>query len=93
MIVAAFLVTALAAMVIGIWLSARAAKGHMSVNPVKVWAFIDSLKQKTIESYVEELSTALDLKYQDDKLVAANQMTAFIREYTADVLEKQKTRR
>ena len=93
MLIAAFLVTALAGMVIGIWLSARAAKGQMPVNPVKMWAFIDTLKKKTIEAYSEELCSAVELKYPDDRIVTAPLVAAFIKEYTANILEHETTRR
>ena len=62
MLIAAFLVTAFAGMVIGIWLSARAAKGQMPVNPVRMLAFVDLLKSKTAKAYSEGLVKELEEK-------------------------------
>ena len=63
MVIAAFLITAFAGMVVGISLSARAAKVQMSVNPVKMLAFVDLLKSKTAAAYSEGL-----LKEFEEKL-------------------------
>jgi hypothetical protein len=93
MIVAAFLVTALAGMVVGIWLSARAAKGQMLANPVRVWAFVDTLKQKTIEAYADELVHALSLKSPPEQDLTAEEVATFIKTYTEEVLKHKTTRR
>ena len=88
MLIAAFLVTAFAGVVLGIWLSSRAVKGQMPINPVRIWAFTEIVKKKTIEAYAEELSSAMELKYPDDRLVTAPLVATFIREYTAAALER-----
>ena len=93
MAIVAFILTALAGVVIGIWLALRASNGQMSSNPTKIWAFVDLLKHKTIEAYAAELVTAIGLKFPDDARVTGTMMADFIAEYTKGVLEHEVTRR
>jgi len=94
MVVAAFIITAIAGVVLGIWLSAHAADSQPSgMNPVRLLAFTDVVKQRTIEAYADELTSALRLKYPDDVAVSAESVATFIDEYTVGVLEHQITRR
>jgi hypothetical protein len=93
-LIVAFIITAFVGVMLGIWLSARAASSQMpGMNPARLWAFIDVLKKRTIEAYSAELTSALRLKYPDDASVSAEMAASFIDEYTADVLEHQTTRR
>lgn len=89
----AFALTAVAGVMLGIWLFARAANSQMPANPTRMWAFIDTVKKKTIEAYEQELTKAIKLKFPDDMQVTATVMADFIEEYTTDVLEHPVTRR
>ena len=76
MLIAAFLVTALAGMVIGIWLSARAAKGQMPVNPVRMLAFVNLLKSKTAEAYSEGLIKEFEEKLDSPTAAKVKEIVA-----------------
>ena len=93
MLVVAFILTALAGVLVGIWLFARAANSQLPANPTRMWAFIDVMKQKTIEAYAAELSNAIKLKFPDVQEVPVDDVSDFIDEYTASVLEHAVTRR
>ena len=94
MVVVAFVLTAIAGVILGIWLSARAADSQPSgMNPVRLLAFTDVVKQRTIESYADELTSAIRLKYPDDAVVSADSVATFVDEYTASILEHDTTRR
>lgn len=93
MLIAAFTLTALAGVVVGIWLFAHAANSQLSPSPTKMWAFIDVVKKKTIEAYAAELVTAVSLKFPDAEQVSSDVVAAFIEEYTEGVLEHPVTRR
>jgi hypothetical protein len=94
MVVVAFILTAIAGIILGIWLSAKAADSQPSgMNPVRLLAFTDVVKQRTIEAYADELTSALRLKFPDEVVVSAESVATFIDEYTVGVLEYQITRR
>jgi hypothetical protein len=90
-LVVAFILTALAGVLLGIWLAARAAGQMPTGNPVRMWAFIETMKSRTIEAYSKELTAAIRLKYPDDGL--SEYMATFIDEYTVEVLKHQTNRR
>lgn len=94
MLIAAFIITAIAGMVIGIWLAARAAASPVpGINPVRLLAFTDVIKSRTIETYVKELGNAIDLKYPENPSLPVSSVVDFITEYTSGVLEDHASRR
>ena len=92
MLVVAFILTALAGALIGIWLFARAANSQLPANPTHMWAFIDTVKKKTIEAYAEELIHGLELG-NPEQCMTPEEVSVFIREYTSNVLDYPVTRR
>jgi len=93
MLVVAFVITALAGVLLGIWLAARSASQAGVMNPVRFLAFTDMYKNRVIAAYAKELGTAIGLKYPDNPSLPVSRVVDFMAEYTVSVLEDRAPRR
>jgi hypothetical protein len=60
MLVAAFLLTGLGGILIGIWLTGYVIRGQMSLNPAKLLAFTDTVRIATVEMFSAEITHEFD---------------------------------